>query len=625
MKNIKIILFNILFILGSSLFFLIQSNVSVVEAANDSKITFDLYGYYGDGNTGSLVLDVPDLIGNQIKLSYSGVATKSFDSAYPGTKYMGVTVLRDGESIFTISVNGDTKQKVLIDKIKNISVLKGDILCFYFAQPTKQRLLNVTGGQPGLNSYVAPYFKQDMYYMITQDGFIPVNNAISIQNFHYGNIYNYINTLLYKHIIGYSEALIEGKKQYNPTTLFQPSLPPNEERFFLIQHEVGVDHKLTIPKNKVTGFGETTFGEVNELVKKIPVRNGNIYQVYCNDSRRVGIWKNGVLSPLQDLTQKINYFELTENNGLVELDFYKVKPNETELVLELGSDSKTIKVTDVTNISNYSNLSASFKTDIKTDTLGVYDQSIVIKQNLLTNNNYLEYEITSKINIVDTTKPTAVGKVGIEIPIYSSLPTNPADLLENIQDNSDVKTLKIEYLDENGDTSIPGVKVVKIRLTDISGNFSDISVPITIVPGTLTISKVPHLNFGQIKIGSASKNLNQTVSEIEINDFRGTKEGWTLQVSKSDFLTQDGKKLNSGISIINGVVSSMDQQIDGVSMYDVILNNFPQPIMQAQKNSGIKKWVGTLKKENVILENISPDARIGSYESIINWTLLNAP
>ncbi|MGO2962840.1 MAG: WxL domain-containing protein [Carnobacterium maltaromaticum] len=624
MKFNKKLVYNLFFILISSLFFLTQSNVSVVEAANDSKITFDLYGYYGDGNTGSLVLDVPDLIGNQIKLSYSGVATKSFDSAYPGTKYMGVTVLRDGESIFTISVNGDTKQKVLIDKIKNISVLKGDILCFYFAQPTKQRLLNVTGGQPGLNSYVAPYFKQDMYYMITQDGFIPVNTALSVQTYSPEGIQKYISSFLYKHIIGYSESTELWRKQFNPLAKFQTYFPENE-RFILSQYEVGTNHTLTVPKKKISAYGKTTYGEMNVLIKGMQVKIGNIYQVYYSDPDKVGIWKNGVLSPLQDLTQKTNYFELTENNGLVELDFYKIKPKKTELVLELGSDSKSIKVTDVTNLSDYPNLSASFKTDIKTDTLGVYNQSIVIKQNLLTNNNYLEYEITSKINIVDTTKPTAVGKVGIEIPIYSSLPTNPADLLENIQDNSDVKTLKIEYLDENGDTSIPGVKVVKIRLTDISGNFSDISVLITIVPGVLTLSRVPNFNFGKIKLGKVPKNLNQVLSEIEINDFRGTKEGWTLQVSKSSFSTTEGRKLNSDIVLMDGVVSSPDQTVEGVNMYNVILNESSQTVMQAKKNSGIKKWLCTLKKENVILENISPDARIGSYESIINWTLLNAP
>lgn len=605
-----------------SIFFLIQINISKAEAANESKITFNLWsdGYV---NQGAFVLNVPNLLGDTIYLSYSGKPGVVFHNSYPNTKYLEVTILRNGKSIFSASANGGTQQDVFINNIKNISLLKGDIIHFYLLEPEKQRLENLSFGQASLGEYVAPYFKKDMYYMITQDGFVPVNIALSVQTFSPEGLQKYISSFLYKNIVGYSEATEPGRRQFNPLARFQTYLP-EDERFILSQYEIGIDHTLTVPKKKIVAYGKTTYGEMNELVKGMQVKIGNIYQTHYNDTEKVGIWNNGVLYPLKDLTQKTNYFEVTENSGLVELDFYKVKPKD--LTLELGSDSTTIKVNDVTNLSNYPSLNASFKTDIKTDKLGSYDQSVVIKQNLITNNNYLQSEVTSKITIVDTTKPSATGKVGVKIPIYASLPINPADLLENIQDNSDITTLKINYIDENGDTSIPGIKVVKIRLTDVSGNFSDISVPITIEQGVLTISSVPNFDFDLIKLGNSVKNLNQAISEIEINDFRGTKEGWTLQVSMSKFSTSEGRKLNSDIVLMNGVVSSPDQTVvDGVSMYNVTLNESLQTIMQAKKNKGIKKWIGKFEKEHVFLENLSPDARIGLYESTLNWTLLNAP
>ncbi|MDZ5760708.1 WxL domain-containing protein [Carnobacterium maltaromaticum] len=627
--NCKKILYIIFIFIVSSVFFFVKINVPLAKAANESKLIFNLYTN-STVEQGALVLDVPYLLGSKIMLRYEGKSDTIFHQNFANEKYMGVTILRDGESIFTISANGDTNQSYFIDKIKNITVLKGDILHFYMLEPNKQRVLNVDNGQTDLEGNVSSYFKKDMYYMITQAGFIPVNTAISVQTYDSDTgvgIYRYINSLLYKNIMGgyyqtWNTKL--GFEPVNPLARFH-SRYTNEKYYALSQYEVDVDHTLKIPNKSVTALGNTRLGEMDELIKEIPVKNGNIYEVYDAEPSKIGTWFNGKYTQIKDFTQKTNFFELTENNGLVELDFYKVKTKATEFTLELGSDPKKIKVTDMTNISNYTSVSASFKSDIKTDKLGTYDQSILIKQNLLTNNNYLQSEVTSKINIVDTTKPTAVGKVGTKIPIYNSLPNNPADLLEDIQDNSDIKTLKIEYINENGDTSVPGVKNVTIRLTDSSGNFSDISVPVTIVPGSLTIESVPCLNFGPIKIGATTKKNNQTISEIEINDFRGTKEGWTLQVSKSDFITQDGKKINSDISLINGVVLNIDQQKDGVSIYNVVLNDSPQTIMQAQKNNGIRKWIGTFKKEDVFLDNISPDAQSGLYESTINWTLLNTP
>ncbi|MGO2962667.1 MAG: WxL domain-containing protein [Carnobacterium maltaromaticum] len=613
----------------TSIVILFFFNISRVQAAYDSNISIN--PLYANGITiknGQLNLSFPT-VGSEGTLTYVPSGSNiPFHARYANEKYVGIDIIRDEKVIFTTSVNGDTKQEVLTNALSNLKVKDTDILHFYLAEPTKEGVTNFEKETSLLADQFRGYFQKDMYYMMTYGGFIPVNNGISHLMYDENKIRTsatQMSSLFSGNILNFGYS---GSKDYNFFGIVEPDTQFHTfyrgyDYYAISHYEITDGHQLGSTKITASALGETSYSDMGKQLNKLPVKDGTIYKIFSAEPRKIRLWKNGVSRQIQDKLAKETYVELTKNQGLVELDFNRV--TSKAVTVELGSNPEKLNVEDFTNVSDYPNLSSSFKTNVKTDMLGTYNQDISIRQNLVTAANYFLSTVSSKVTVVDTTPPTATGKANVEIPIYESLPTNPAELLENLKDNSGIENLKTEYLDENGDTSIPGVKIVKIRLTDVSGNFSDISVPITVVPGSLAIARVPNLDFGQFKIGVATKSMNQVTSEIEIHDFRGTKEGWTLQASKSDFSTQDGKKINADITFINGIVSSLEQQINGVNTYNITLNDSPQPIMQAQKNSGMKKWVGTFKTENVYLDNISPDARVGSYESTINWTLLNAP
>lgn len=622
----KKIIFFCRIVLTSVLLFL--CNIQIVQASYVSNMSIPLYGNGITIKKAQLILEFPK-VNSEGKLSYiSSGNNLPYHIFFSGEKYIGIEIIRDEKVIFTDSADGDTKQTILETKLKNFSVKEKDILHFYFAEPGKAEVNNFEKATSLLTDQFKDYFQKDMYYIMTYGGFIPVNNGISQQIFDSGKggtSATQMSSFFSKNILNFGYSGVAGYKFsgiVEPDTKFHSGFS-GKKYYSISQYEVTEDHQLGVPINTANALGDTTYSDMGNQLNKIPVLDGTIYKVFTAEPSKIRLWKNGVSRQIKINSQEENYVELTKSQGLVELDFNRVKSKA--VTLELGSTSEKINLEDFTNVSDYPSLSSSFKTEVKTDKLGTYDQEISIRQNLVTASNYFISTLSSKVTIVDTTPPRATAKKNIEIPIYESLPDNPADLLENIQDNSNVETLKIEYLDKNVDTSIPGVKTVKIRLTDASGNFLDISLSITIVSGPLNIARVPDLNFDRIKIGSATKSINQMASEIEIHDFRGTKSGWTLQASKSDFSTKDGKKLNANLSFINGVVSGIEPQTTGVNIYNVTLNDAPQMIMHAQKNSGMKKWIGTFKNENVYLDNVSPDARIGSYESIINWILLDTP
>ncbi|PLS32303.1 hypothetical protein CYV26_15345 [Carnobacterium maltaromaticum] len=471
-----------------------------------------------------------------------------------------------------------------------------------------------------------------MYYMMTYSGFIPVNKGISHLMYDQdkgGISANQMSSFFSENILNFGYSGFGGVYPFygviEPNTKFHTSFRGNIY-YGISQYGVTDTHELSPAINTANALGDTTYSNMGNQLNKISVMEGTIYKVFSAEPDKIRLWENGIPRQIKNTSKKENYVELTKNQGLVELDFNNV--TSKAVTVELGSKPENLKVEDFTNVTDYPNLSSSFKTAVRTDKLGTYNQEISIRQNLITASNYIVSTVSSKVTVVDTTPPMATNKENVKIPIYGSLPTDPAELLDNLKDNSGVENLKLEYLDETGDTSVPGLKKVKIRITDVSGNFTDVTVNLTIVPGSLTIKNVPNMDFGKIKIGESSKNVSQN-DELDVvmsvDDLRGNGAGWTLQASISNFTTKDGKELNAQISLLNGVVSNVDNSVEGLNAFDISLNNHFQTIMQAKQGSGVKNSTVTFKNEDVSLGNISSDARIGLYEATINWVLLDTP
>ncbi|PLS32304.1 hypothetical protein CYV26_15350 [Carnobacterium maltaromaticum] len=139
-KNKKITCFCIMLLTSMFLFF---CNASPAKAAYDSNISIPLFA---DGLTviknGQLELTFSK-VNSEGTLTYvSSGKNLPFHKYFPGEKYIGISIIRDGKVIYTNSVNGDTKQTILETDMNNFKVKDRDILHFYLAEPDKEVVTN---------------------------------------------------------------------------------------------------------------------------------------------------------------------------------------------------------------------------------------------------------------------------------------------------------------------------------------------------------------------------------------------------------------------------------------------------------------------------------------------------
>jgi len=185
--------------------------------------------------------------------------------------------------------------------------------------------------------------------------------------------------------------------------------------------------------------------------------------------------------------------------------------------------------------------------------------------------------------------------------------------------------------------------------------------------GDLTFLYVsPKMQFGDVK-GEAiqttdnAKTYNPTVTNAasvqtdkdgvktdntnlvtEVQDTRGSNEGWTVTVSADQMLNKDGVVLKGatlGLAASKAKITNSASASDGVAGTDVstatkgiaatdttaATDGTENVIYSAKADSGMLTTAFQLDPSNITLTNIPANVKAGTYTGNLNWTLTDTP
>lgn len=636
-------------------------NSETVDAAIlESKITVPLYGN-GTAKDSILSLQV-DNSANTAKLYFTpGDSSTVFHKDYSGKTYYQVNVYPQAQTVarFGSQLNGDNLQSKLVTEISGKQIQYGDVLRLTLAEPQKQKVSNVDGTSFGS----IPSDFTNMYYLMTPGGFIPINDAIVFRGFDNANGVSNSNGVGFQFTSIVANQAIVASLASNSSELrtdgfandFAPVISADNWKFHnqladssdeyasLSKYVVSSDHKLiessgssvskAQPSTTIKDFNSQIMPNKTNAKGPLSAYYGQIYRVYSKDPKRVvkfnRLW-------FKQASNSETYYEYiagpahsAATTNLIELDFNKVTAKN--VTLELGSDTSKKAVTDFSTVSSYSKLSSSFGGTLKSDTLGSYDLPITVNQPLTTNSNYLTINVTSKVTVVDTTKPSGTVKSNLSVTVNGTLALK--DMFSAVSDNSGTANLTYSYVGTALDTKTSEKQTVTVRIADPSGNYTDYSVPVEVTPGNFGLLSSDTLNFGTIKSGVTTKNIvlsaNQTVG-ITMEDQRGTKAGWRIQAKASTFTPKSsttGKAFTAGIKLPKGTVQTNGTASTELTTFDVTLNSALQNVISAPTGKGMNGWTYTLGTTSnpVSLVNIPTTVYVGDYQATLTWSMINAP
>lgn len=183
---------------------------------------------------------------------------------------------------------------------------------------------------------------------------------------------------------------------------------------------------------------------------------------------------------------------------------------------------------------------------------------------------------------------------------------------------------------------------------------------VNILPGDITLDKVPDLHFGSINIGQITagnvdqKLDNNTIDatgpvkdgtnamdgnadgELTVSDNRGTSAGWNLTAQLGEMKEVGGKTLKGSLTLKTADVTTDNPTLNAVNPTagtDLTIGGSSVPVWKADalatgtNGQGQGKNTAMLKQgsDTVLHLTKDPTASAGRYQAAITWTLADAP
>lgn len=153
--------------------------------------------------------------------------------------------------------------------------------------------------------------------------------------------------------------------------------------------------------------------------------------------------------------------------------------------------------------------------------------------------------------------------------------------------------------------------------------------------GALSIPYASNITFGQQEIRQGDTDyfaMNQK-PHVQVNDTRGGAKGWTLGVTISPFVGENGKELTGAkMSLANGKVVTKDNESVAPEMANDFfeLSDEYQDVMMAKKGQGAGGFAAVFEgkdgqNENVKLHVPRAGLEAQSYTADLTWVLTDAP
>lgn len=153
--------------------------------------------------------------------------------------------------------------------------------------------------------------------------------------------------------------------------------------------------------------------------------------------------------------------------------------------------------------------------------------------------------------------------------------------------------------------------------------------------GALSIPYASNITFGQQEIRQGDTDyfaMNQK-PHVQVNDTRGGAKGWTLGVTISPFVGENGKELTGAkMSLANGKVVTKDNESVAPEMANDFfeLSDEYQDVMLAKEGQGAGGFAAVFEgqdgqNENVKLHVPRAGLEAQSYTADLTWVLTDAP
>lgn len=153
--------------------------------------------------------------------------------------------------------------------------------------------------------------------------------------------------------------------------------------------------------------------------------------------------------------------------------------------------------------------------------------------------------------------------------------------------------------------------------------------------GALSIPYASNITFGQQEIRQGDTDyfaMNQK-PHVQVNDTQGGAKGWTLGVTISPFVGENGKELTGAkMSLANGKVVTKDNESVAPKMANDFfeLSDEYQDVMLAKEGQGAGGFAAVFEgqdgqNENVKLHVPRAGLEAQSYTADLTWVLTDAP
>ncbi|WP_203637600.1 WxL domain-containing protein [Levilactobacillus wangkuiensis] len=232
----------------------------------------------------------------------------------------------------------------------------------------------------------------------------------------------------------------------------------------------------------------------------------------------------------------------------------------------------------------------------------------------------------------DTTDPTSTGNtathVQIDAPANMTNPVDPTDP-SNPATNTDPtdSTSPSNPADNGAKVSGPLTFLYVTKDMTFEETTSSISKAQTIPVKTITESTF-------MKDGTPNANF-----VTEVGDSRGTNAGWSVQVQSSqmtnaskDVLKGATVDFGTGVAGTNNGDTTITNSADnaGITANNVSLatdgaTNAPATIYTAAADHGAGATAFQLGTDKIALNNVAPNAKSGTYNGNLTWSLSNTP
>jgi uncharacterized repeat protein (TIGR01451 family) len=236
----------------------------------------------------------------------------------------------------------------------------------------------------------------------------------------------------------------------------------------------------------------------------------------------------------------------------------------------------------------------------------------------------LQVNVPVNVTVIDAI-PSGVGIPQTVLVGSSTEDLNPQDVVKDLKSTKPGDTVTVVGFSKITEFSAVGETTVYVVIqSQDSGIRTQVSVPVTVKEGTLTLEKVPaSIQFDNLKIQTKPQdyypvNLGE---QLLVKDTRLYKQTWTLQVNIAESIISGDRQHTLDNNLMYKTKEGQEKAISSAAInVESATNTNNEAVNVASQWFNDSTWKG-----GFFLDIPPGTAMAGSYQGKLEWTLANVP